>query len=112
AAAVVAMPPAATPSPGPAAPLPAGDTRAGIRFEAELTPDPQRSGQPFALRLRIAVPAGRYLVAHEPGAPDLFGLSVSIATPEVGVAGPPRYPKAERLEGRWSSGAVNVYGGA
>lgn len=112
AAAVVEMPPAAPPSPMPEVALPASDTRDGIRFDADLVPDPQRRGQPFALRLRIAVPVGLYVVAHEPGARDLLGLSVSIATAEVAVAGAPRYPPGERLAGRWSSGVVNVHGGA
>jgi hypothetical protein len=111
AAAAVEMRAAAAPSPATQAALPASDARDGIRFEASLTPDPQRRGQPVLLRLRIVVPAGRFVVAHDPGAKDLLGLSVSITTSEVAVAGAPRYPPGERLEGRWNSGTVNVHGG-
>jgi uncharacterized protein len=109
AAAAVEMPPASAPSPAPEAALPPSDARDGIRFEASLSPDPQRRGQPFTLRLRIDVPPGRFVVAHDPGARDLVGLSVSVATAEVAGAGPPRYPPGERLEGRWDSGPVNVH---
>jgi hypothetical protein len=111
AAAAVEMRPAAAASPPPPTALPASDERDGIRFEASLTPEPQRRGQPVTLRLRLSVPAGRFVVAHDPGAKDLLGLSVSIATSEVAVAGAPRYPPGERLEGRWNSGTVNVHGG-
>jgi hypothetical protein len=111
AAAAVEMGPAAAPPPVAEPALPASDTRDGVRFEAELEPASPRPGLPFTLRVRIAAPAGRYVVAHEPGAPDLLGLSVSIATAGVGVAGPPRYPRAERLEGRWNSGPLNVHTG-
>ena len=110
AAAAVEMAPA-SPPPAVEVALPSGDTRDGVRFDAELDPASQRPGLPFTLRVRIATPAGRYVVAHEPGAPDLMGLSVSIATAGVGVAGPPRYPRGERLEGRWDSGPLNVHTG-
>jgi hypothetical protein len=91
--------------------LPARDERDGIVFAAELAPSPPRPGQPFVLRLRLAAPAGRNVVAHEPGAPYLVGLAISVPTTDVVLAGPPRYPPARRMEGRWGSGVVNAYAG-
>jgi len=110
AAAAVEMQPSVAADPEPEALLPAAEVIDGIRFAADAGPGPHRPGRPFTLRLSITIPAGRFIVAHEPGAPDLVGLSVSIATADVIVSGPLRYPPAQRLQGRWDSGAVNVHG--
>ena len=114
AASVVEMGPAAEPAGTPASPgdaLPAGETRGGITFAVELAPGPARSAVPLPLRVHITLPAGVHLLAHEPGASDLVGLSLSVPTRDVLVAAPPRYPLSRRLDGRWGDGVTNVYDG-
>ena len=86
----------------------ASDVRDGVRFTLE--PAAQTASGALVLRLRVEVPPGVYVVAHDPGAPDLFGLAVSVPTEGVS-AGPVRYPAAQRLQGRWDSGVVNVHDG-
>jgi len=100
---------AGEPSPAPA--YPSSETRDGIAFAAELAPGPARSAVPLPLRVRITVPTGRYLLAHDPGAPDLVGLALSVPTPDVLTAAPLRYPLSRALSGKWGGGVMNVYEG-
>lgn len=94
----------------PGEPLPASAEQDGVALAAELRPSP-RAGQPFVLRLRITAPPGGYVLAHDPGAADLVGLSVSIPTPGVALAGPILFPPGQRVRGRWGSGTVLAHGG-
>jgi hypothetical protein len=98
------------PSPGPQDPAgaAASEVRDGVRFTLEAAPRTQPGI--LTLRLRVEAPPGVYVVAHEPGAADLFGLAVSVPTEGV-RPGRITYPAAQRLEGRWDSGTVNVHGG-
>lgn len=116
AAAVVEMGAAAAePGGAPSAPpepaLPAGETRDGITFAVELAPGQPRSAVPLPLRVHVTLPAGRHLLAHDPGGSDLVGLALSVPTRDVLMAAPPRYPVSRRVEGKWGEGAVNVYDG-
>jgi uncharacterized protein len=106
AAAVVEMQPTVPPEAEPDASLGASEVRDGIRFSAVLAPP---GGPPSRLRLSIAIPRGRWVVAHEPGAPDLVGLAVSLIGADAVIAGSVRYPPARRVQGRWDSGTVDVY---
>jgi uncharacterized protein len=99
------------PAPGADVALPAADTLGGIRFAAEVEAGPSRLAGPVTARLRLTVPPGQFVVGHPPGARDLVGLSISVATPGVTVAGSVRYPPPRQLQGRWDSGMVNVLGG-
>jgi hypothetical protein len=102
------VPPTADPA---AERLPSSDVRDGIVLAAELAPAAPRAGQPFVLRLRMTAPPGRYVVAHDPGADDLVGLSVSVPTAGVAISGPVAFPTGRRLRGRWGSGTVFVHDG-
>lgn len=107
AAVAVDLQPQPSPSQPPASSAAASDVRDGVRFTLEAAP---AGAGAVTARLRIEAPPGVYVVAHEPGAPDLFGLAVSVPTEGTRVAGRVLYPTPQRLEGRWNSGAVNVLG--
>jgi uncharacterized protein YyaL (SSP411 family) len=91
-------------------PLPARAEHDGVRFEAEVA-SRVRPGQRLSLVLRLDVPAGRQVIAHEPGAPDLVGLSVSVPASGAAAAAVPSYPVSRIVDGRWGTGRVNVYEG-
>jgi hypothetical protein len=115
AAAAMQLPASASPDTAPDAgvdaPLPPRAERAGIRFEAEVAPPRIVPGQRVFLLVRLIVPAGLHVLAHEPGAADLVGLSVSVPASGASAAAAPSYPTSRVLEGRWGSGRVNVHQG-
>jgi DsbC/DsbD-like thiol-disulfide interchange protein len=67
-------------------------------------------GEAVEALIRLRIESGWSVPAHRPGARDLAGLTVSVATPGITVS-PPRYPEADAAPHAFASRPVAVHSG-